>query len=180
MRIIKSDTAAVIVDMQEKLLPHMRKQPTVLENTVKLIEGLKLLNIPSLVTQQYTKGLGETVEHISDAFDTFEYNEKTSFSCCDEEEFSKQLKSKGKHFVIIAGIEAHVCVLQTVIDLMNSGYQPVVVENCTSSRFDEDKESALKRMRQMGAMVTTYESILFELTRNAKAPEFKAISKLVK
>ncbi|MFC0878172.1 hydrolase [Saccharicrinis sp. FJH2] len=180
MRIVKSDTAAVMIDMQGKLLPHMKKQPTVLENCVKLTEGLKILDIPILVTQQYTKGLGETVDYLREAFDRFEYIEKTSFSCCDEPEFNLKLKSTGKHFVIVAGIEAHVCVLQTVIDLINFGYQPVVVENCVSSRYDEDKESALQRLRQEGAIITTYESVLFELTQNAKAPEFKAISKLVK
>ena len=180
MRILKPDTAGVIIDMQEKLLPHMKKQPTVLENCIKLIEGLDILNIPVLATQQYTKGLGQTIEPIRDAFDQFGYIEKTSFSCCDEPEFSIRLKSTGKHFVVVAGIETHVCVLQTVIDLINSGYQPVVIENCVSSRYDEDKESALIRMRQEGAIVSTYESLLFELTQNAKASEFKAISKLVK
>ncbi|MFB6319322.1 hydrolase [Saccharicrinis sp. FJH54] len=180
MRIVKTDTAGVIIDMQEKLLPHMKKQPTVLENCVKLITGLNLLEVPVLATQQYTRGLGETVEHIREVFEPFDYIEKTSFSCCDEPEFNVRLKSTGKHFVIIAGIETHVCVLQTVIDLINFGYQPVVIENCVSSRFDEDKDSAIHRMRQEGAIISTYESVLFELTQDAKADAFKAISKLVK
>lgn len=180
MRIVKSDTAAVIIDIQEKLLPHMSDQDAVLRNNVKLIEGLKILDIPYLVTQQYSKGLGETVEPVKMAMEDIKYIEKTSFSCCDEAAFMQGLKESEKHFVIVAGIETHVCVLQTVIDLINSGYQPVVVENCVSSRYEVDKSSALRRLEQEGAIIATYESVLFELTRNAKSPEFKAISKLVK
>ena len=180
MRILSNDVAAVIIDVQEKLLPHMDKQQIILENTVKLITGLEIMEIPTLITQQYTRGLGESVDEIRKAFNEFNYIEKTSFSCVDEPEFSKALKATGKHFVIVAGIETHVCVLQTVMDLISNGYQPVVVENCVSSRSIVDKSSALRRMEQAGAIISTYESVLFELVRDAKNPNFKAISKLVK
>ena len=180
MRILLNESVGVVVDMQEKLLPHMRKQPAVLENTVRLIEGLKILGVEILVTQQYTKGLGETVEHIRSCFDEFKYIEKRSFSCYDEPSFVAALNNTGCKFVIVAGIETHVCVLQTVVDMVDAGFVPVVVKDCISSRKDDDKEIAFERMREEGAIITTVESVLFELTRSSEDPGFKQISKLIK
>ncbi len=180
MRITKTKTAAVIIDYQERLLPHMRNHEDTLENVVKLIKGLKILNIPTILTQQYTRGLGETVAPIKELFDDFKFVEKTSFSCYDAPDFAIQLETLGKEFVIVAGIESHVCVLQTVLDLKENGHIPVVIEDCINSRKKNDKRIAMARFRQEGIIVASVESILFELTRTAKAEEFKAISNLVK
>lgn len=180
MRIERLDTVAVIIDIQDRLLPHMSEKNEVLKNTQKLVQGLSALGIEILVTQQYTKGLGSTVEPITEVMPAFAPIEKSTFSCCDEAVFSRMLKNTGKHFVLVTGIEAHVCVLQTVLDLINSGYQPVVVADCVSSRKESDKAVALNRMFQHGAIISTYESVLFELTRSSRAPEFKAISTIVK
>jgi nicotinamidase-related amidase len=106
--------------------------------------------------------------------------EKTAFSCCDEPAFTSALAALHKQFVLIAGIESHVCVLQTVIDLLERGYQPVLVEDCVSSRKEGDKDISVHRMLKEGALVTTYESILFELCRFSGTDAFRAISKLVK
>ena len=106
--------------------------------------------------------------------------EKMAFSCCDDPLIQHSLKVLSKKFVVIAGIEAHVCVLQTVLDLLDQGFFPVVVTDCISSRKHGDKLFALKRMQQSGAILTTSESILFELTRYAGNEIFKSISKLVK
>ena len=103
-----------------------------------------------------------------------------AFSCCDDTGFMNELKTFGKKNVIIAGIESHVCVLQTTIDLLENNYQPIVVEDCVSSRTLNNKNMAIERMRQEGAIITTYESILFELCRFSGTDAFKAISKLVK
>lgn len=180
MRITREKAAGLIIDVQERLLPHMRKNDVILENCQKLIKGLQILNIPTLVTQQYTRGLGDTVEPIKTLMDNFSFIEKTSFSCCDEPTFAREIEKTGKKYVLIAGIEAHVCVLQTVLDLKTAGYIPVVIENCISSRKKKDKKIALNRFMAEGVLVSTYESILFELTRTAKAEEFKAISNLIK
>ena len=180
MKIISSDTIAVIVDMQDNLLPHMHEEGQLLGNTGKLIDGLKILDIPFLITQQYTRGLGNSHQKILRRFPDMEYIEKISFSCCNEPQFIAELKRSGRKNVILFGIEAHVCVLQTCLDLLSYGYKAVVVSDCISSRNHHDKSVAIERMRQEGAIITTFESILFELTTVAGTDTFKKISKIVK
>jgi nicotinamidase-related amidase len=180
MRIMQNETAAVVIDIQEKLLPHMHEGEIILENCMKLIGGLQLLSIPIIVTQQYSKGLGNTVPSIINKFTEFSYVEKISFSCYEEPEFAEKVLQSGKPNIIICGIEAHVCVLQTCIDLLAAGLYPIVVEDCVSSRKPNDKRIAIERMRQEGVLVTTMESILFELTRRAGNEIFKNISRIVK
>jgi len=180
MRILKEHTAGLVIDIQERLLPHIYGYEEVLKNTVTLIKGLQLLDVPILVTQQYTHGLGQTVEEITSLFDPFRYIEKISFSCCDEPSFCEQVNILQKKFILIAGIETHVCVLQTAIDLVAKGYVPVIVQDCVSSRKANDKEQSVRRLAAEGAIITTAESVLFELTRLAGNDLFKSISKLVK
>jgi nicotinamidase-related amidase len=180
MRILKEDSAAVIIDIQERLLPHMYDGEKMLRNCEKLIEGLKILSVPITVTQQYTKGLGPTQPSIMEMFSDFSFIEKTTFSCCGEPAFRENISLSGKKNIIICGIEAHVCVLQTCIDLIDDGFTPVIVADCISSRKPEDKSIAIERMRQEGALITTLESILFELTGRAGNDIFKSISRLVK
>jgi len=180
MRIAKNHTMLLVIDIQERLLPHMAGHTELIRNTGILIEGMKILDVPVMVTEQYTKGLGETVRDVRDHLEEYAPLEKMAFSCCDDNAFSLALETHSKKNVVICGIETHVCVLQTAIDLLEKGYQPVVVEDCTSSRKLHDKAIAIERMRQEGAIISSCESILFELTRMSGTPEFKAISKLVK
>jgi len=180
MRIIKENTAAIVVDIQERLLPHMYQWEQVLQNTLKLIEGLQVLSVPVIVTQQYTKGLGQTDSSIVNKIPSFTHIEKITFSCYGEPAFKEKVSDMGKKNIILCGIEAHVCVLQTCLDLLEADYVPVVVEDCISSRKMADKLTAIERMRQEGARITTLESILFELTQCAGTEIFKSISKLVK
>jgi nicotinamidase-related amidase len=158
----------------------MEENEVLIENCQKLIQGLQILSIPILVTQQYTKGLGETIDEIKSVINDFQYIEKKDFSCLDEPVVAEKLKLFGAKNVIICGIEAHVCVLQTAIDLKEAGYNPVVVFDCVSSRSFDNVDLAAERFRHEGILMTSMESILFELTRSAGAPEFKEISKLVK
>lgn len=180
MRVIKNDTVALVIDIQERLLPHIDRHEELVKNTGILLDGMKILGVPVLLTEQYRKGLGETVHGISQHLDKFEPMEKMSFSCCDDNAFALALETHAKKYVVICGIETHVCVLQTTIDLVEKGYQPVVIEDCTSSRKPRDKAIAIERMRQEGAIISSYESVLFELARVSGTPEFKTISKLVK
>ena len=180
MRILREKTAAVVVDIQERLLPHIHEGDIILRNCLKLIEGLKILSVPVIVTQQYTRGLGPTVPSIIQMFPEFRYIEKISFSCCEEPAFKKEMDLLGKTDIIICGIESHVCVLQTCLDLLAGGRRPVVVEDCVSSRKPNDKHIAIERMRQEGACITTVESLLFELARVAGNETFKSISGIVK
>jgi nicotinamidase-related amidase len=180
MRIERKLSAGLVIDIQEKLYPHMDQKEELLRKTSILLEGLRVLRIPMLVTEQYPKGLGPTLDAISKVLGKEAVLEKISFSCCGEASFSGRLKSLEPKILILCGIEAHVCVLQTVVDLLEEGYGVVVVEDCISSRNPEDKRVAVERMRSEGAIISTCESVLFELTRMAGTEEFKAISRLVK
>jgi hypothetical protein len=180
MRILRENTIGVVIDIQEKLVPVMEDSELLVENCSKLIQGLQILGLNLLITQQYTKGLGDTINEIKSAISDFQYIEKKAFSCQDEPLFAEKLANSGALNVIIFGIEAHVCVLQTAIDLKAAGYVPVVVMDCVSSRSFDHVDLAAERFRYEGIMMTSLESILFELTRSAGSVEFKDISKLVK
>ena len=180
MRILKENTLALVIDIQERLFPFIAENQQLTENTKRLIEGLKALEIPIIVTEQYKKGLGLTIPEVSAVLPNSEPLEKMAFSCCDDETILKAIAASGKKNIILCGIESHICVLQTTIDLIEKGYTPIVVADCVSSRSLNNKEIALKRMIHEGAIVTSYESILFELCRFAGGEQFKAISKLVK
>lgn len=180
MRILQEETAAIVIDIQERLLPHIFQWEQTLQNCLKLIEGLHVLSVPIVVTQQYTKGLGPTDPSIVNRISGFSHIEKITFSCCGESTFKEKISSLGKKYIILCGIETHVCVLQTCLDLLEEGYIPVVVEDCVSSRKPNDKAVAIARMRQEGARISTMESILFELTQVSGTETFKNISKLVK
>jgi nicotinamidase-related amidase len=180
MRIKKENTIGVVVDIQSRLYPIIHDHESLTHNTRILISGLKALKAPIVVTQQYTKGLGGTIPEIEEVLGEYKHIEKTSFSCCDEPRFNEDLALSSKMYVIVCGIETHVCVMQTVNDLIGQGYIPVVVEDCIGSRKPNDKRMAVERMRQSGAIITTYESILFELLKYSGTDEFREISRLVK
>jgi nicotinamidase-related amidase len=180
MRILRDNVIGLVIDFQERLFPAIWEHEKLSRNVPLLIEGLKAIGIPLIVTEQYVKGLGPTIPAIAGTIQGIERIEKASFSCCDEPRFMMGLASSGKDYVVIAGIESHVCVLQTVIDLKQHGFHPVVVEDCISSRKENDKMMAIERMRHEKVIITTYESILFELLRYSGGETFKAISRLVK
>ncbi|MFP4011085.1 MAG: hydrolase [Spirochaetaceae bacterium] len=180
MRVPARETVGLVVDMQTRLFPYMHDSLSLVRNLRTLISGLRLLEIPLLVTEQYRKGLGETIAPMQDAFERFEPIEKTAFSCLDEPAFQKALSEVGRRYVVMGGIEAHVCLLQTSMDLLEAGYTPVLVEDCTSSRKPNDKLTAIERVRATGGVVTTAESILFELCRYSGTDTFRELSKLVK
>jgi nicotinamidase-related amidase len=189
-RLRKDDTVLVVIDFQERLMPAIKNNEELEVTAVKLVKGCRILGVPVIVTQQYTKGLGSTVstiaaaltDPIGETIGAAEFNpvEKTSFSAMGEPSFVEALEKLGRKTVIIAGIEAHVCVQQTVIDLLESGYTVFVANDCISSRSNTDKKYSQRRMGDAGAVGTTYESILFELCGGAREPGFKQISALVK
>lgn len=176
MKIEREHTIAVAIDYQEKLVPVMDKKERLLENSEILLAALRKMNIPIILTQQYTKGLGNTIKEIKEAAGTEEYVDKITFSAFDQIE--KQIHSK--KYVIICGIESHICVLQTVVDLIKEGYVPIIVTDCISSRKAHDIEIAVKRAEQEGAILATYESVLCELLGRAGTEEAKAVLRLIK
>jgi nicotinamidase-related amidase len=185
MRLNPEDSLLAVIDFQEKLVPHIHNYEQVVARAAKLIRGMKALGVPVVVTQQYTRGLGSTVHGIADALGyedpaDMPFMEKQSFSCLDCDEFKAEIDKSGKNNIIICGIEGHVCVLQTIVDLKNAGYNPVPVLDCISSRRSEDMLAAIKRYEYEKALPTGFESVLFELCRVSGTDTFKVISGLVK
>jgi nicotinamidase-related amidase len=169
----------LIVDMQEKLLPLIGSADRVIANCGRLIDGAKLFGVPVFATEQYPKGLGSTVRSLAERLET--PPSKLRFSCAEVLDWGTAAEQPdGRHQIIVAGIESHVCVLQTVIDLLASGFQVFVPADAVASRGDLDREIALDRMRGCGATVVTTESVLFEWCEASGTPEFKQVSQLIK
>ena len=170
----------LVVDFQDRLMPSICYQEELAKRVETLIRGCRLLDVPILVTQQYTRGLGDTLAALKDALGEFEHVEKNTFSCYDAPEFVNKLEESGRKSIIVTGVEAHICVQQTVMDLLGKGYSVYVVADCIGSRSEMDCIYAEHRMRQAGAVLTTFESILFEFLKSADHPKRKDISNLVK
>jgi len=173
-------TALVIIDVQEKLSRVMHEKEKLFENLQKLVKGAQILGIPILVTEQNPNGLGPTVPEIAPILTDIKPVTKFSFSCCGEEPFLREIEKLNRKQILLAGIEAHVCVYQTAIDLIEAGYEVHTVVDCVSSRTPENKNLALDKMKSEGARLTSVEIALFELLRTAKSPKFKELSKIVK
>jgi len=174
------DTMAIVVDIQERMLPVIEHHKKLESNCVILIKGLKLLEIPTLITQQYTKGLGMTIPSIREAAKCDDYQEKLSFSVLGEETIANAIREQNRNNVLVLGIEAHICVLQTCLDLKEQGYTPYLVVDCIGSRKESNLEMAIQRAVQEGVKLTSYESALFELMGRSDVGVFREISKLVK
>jgi len=176
----RENTALLIIDIQERILGVMQNPKKVIANTVKLINGFKILNTPIYFTEQYPKGLGNTETNIKEALGEIKAIQKLSFSCSGAGNLFEELKEKGITQIVVAGIETHVCVQQTVLDLLANDFQVNLATDAVSSRTNFDYKTALNRMRANGAEVTTSEAILFELLEVCDTDEFKKISKIVK
>jgi nicotinamidase-related amidase len=180
LRLTRAQAGLVVVDIQERLLPAIFEKERVRENAVRLIKGAVVLQVPVFATEQYRKGLGPTVPEIAGAIQGFAPIEKLAFSACGAGEFVARLKGKNVSDVILCGIEAHVCVMQTCLDLLDSGFRVFVVADAVSSRTPENCRLGLDRMRAAGAVMTSTEMVLFELLEQAGTAEFKQILALVK
>lgn len=176
----KDDTLLVIVDIQTKLLSVIFEKERLVSACRKLIQAAKLLEVPMVVTEQYPKGMGPTDPGILEVLDDLGAVEKLSFSCCGVDDFNKRIAGLEKKQIVVIGIEAHVCVLQTVHDLLHQGYSVYVPYDAVSSRKEDDYTNALNRMRQAGAVIGSVESAVFELLEKAGTPVFKRASELIK
>lgn len=173
-----ADTVLLVVDVQEKLMPLIPSHQRITWNLRRLIDGAQALAVPALATEQYPQGLGPTVPEL--AAKLGEIPSKMTFSCAGCEPFAARLEALGASKVLVAGIEAHVCVQQTVLDLLASGFRVYVPVDAVGSRYAIDYETGLKRMESSGATLTTTESALFEWCQVSGTPEFKKISALVR
>ena len=180
MKCTRDNTAVLVVDYQTKLIPAISDKERLLNRSAMLLKGLKTLGIPMIISQQYTKGLGETVPEIREAVGDTPAMEKGCFSCWDDEGIKNAIEATGCRNILVCGTEAHICVLQSAIDMKMAGKDVLIVEDCVGSRFPHDKEIGLRRAEQEGIRLSTAETVLFELTNVSGTPEFKIISKLVK
>jgi len=174
------NTLTLAIDFQDRMVPLIHENEELVRKTSIFLKGCRILDVPIITTQQYTKGLGGTIPAIMESLGEFEHVEKITFSCYRNDEFKEKLKESGRTDIVVTGIEAHICVQQTVLDLLDAGFSVYVLADCISSRFGTDRKFAMKRMAQAGAVLTTMESVLFELLVSADHPKRKEISNLVK
>ena len=174
------DTVLIIIDIQEKLFRVIHEKERLSTNTVKLVKGVRSLDIPVIVTEQNPAGLGPTLPEIISLLPDIEPITKFDFSCCKEEAFLRKLDELKRNQLILCGIETHICVYQTALDLADMGYEVQVATDCVSSRIPANRDTSLSRIALEGIMPTTTEMILFEILGTAKHDKFKEISAIIK
>jgi nicotinamidase-related amidase len=176
----REKSALLVIDIQERILPVIFEFERVVQNSIKLIKGFKTLGLPVYFTEQYPKGLGPTSSALKEALEDSKAVEKMSFSCSGAPGLFEELKQKKIDQIVLCGVESHVCVMQTALDLIANDFQVHIASDAVSSRRQFDYNLALQRMNSNGAEITLTESILFELLEICGTDQFKAISKLVK
>ena len=169
-------TVLVVIDLQERLAPHIHGIEDIVKNSKKIIQFCKLAKIPIVVTEQ--RKLGPTIEDIKNSLGDFEPIEKVTFSCWGAEDFRRAIE--GFDRCVLIGIETHICVLQTALDLLDEGYEVQVALDCTGSRKEYDKEVAVRRMELAGVIPTTAETFIYEYARSADVDYFKEMLRIVK
>lgn len=183
-----SDTAIIVIDVQEKLVPHIANHHSILWNIGRIIDGANELGIPIGITEQYSKGLGSTVPAIRGKFavldsanmDSANIFEKSMFSCRECQALTELLIARQIHNVLVIGMETHVCILQSALDMMANGFEVFIAVDAVGSRFEIDHETALRRLESSGATLVTTEMALFEWCEVSGTDKFKKISQIVR
>lgn len=173
-------TGLVIIDMQERLLQAMANRDRVIDRTVKLIHLARVFELPVILTEQNPKGLGQTVPGVREFLPQYEPVEKMHFNCCEVDAFDLRLRKAGLQNLIVMGVETHICVFQTCVSLLDKGYQVQVPHQAVDSRTREDRDIGLSLMREAGAVITSTETIIFQLLKMAGTPEFKEMLSFIK
>ncbi len=173
------NTVLVVIDVQGKLAQLMHEKADLFGNIRKLIQAAGVLEIPIIWTEQYPAGLGPTIPEIAELL-TGEPIAKISFSCCGERRFVEAMGELGRNQVLLCGIETHVCVYQTAVDLLGTAYEVEVVADAVSSRTPDNKDIGLAKIKDAGADITSVETAIFELLKAAEGEKFKAILRIVK
>jgi nicotinamidase-related amidase len=174
------DCCLAVVDVQGKLAQLMAEKDSLFKNLGILIQGAKILELPILWCQQAPEALGPTVPEIAELLTGIEPMDKASFSCCGDERFTAELNALGREQILLCGIETHVCIYQTAMDLMEGGLDVTIVADAVSSRTAQNREIALTRLAAEGAGISSTEMVLFELLRTARHPQFRPVAQLVK
>jgi nicotinamidase-related amidase len=170
----------VLIDIQGKLWNVMVEKEALLDNLQKMVKGIRLLGVPAILTEQNPRGLGPTVPELTQLLPDIQPLPKFCFSCCQDSGFLKSLAALNRKQILVCGIEAHICVYQTALELLKNGYEVQVLVDGVSSRTAKNRDTALTRMQNEGAKLTTAEMALFELLRTAESPLFKELSRIIK
>ncbi|MBU0615289.1 MAG: hydrolase [Nanoarchaeota archaeon] len=178
LKMDRGDCVLVVVDIQDKFVQAINDLPKIIENTIKIIQAFQIMGVPIIVTEQYPKGLGKSVSKIQKELKKYDPIEKITFDCYANKEFVKKI-SRFKN-IILAGIEAHVCITQTALGALEQGFNVYLVKDAISSRKESDKKIAISRLKQEGAKVVSTEMVIFELLGKAGTEEFKKIQKIIK
>ncbi len=174
------DCLIIAVDIQEKLVNMLNDGNQLVKEAQKVLKAGDILNLPIIITEQYPKGLGDSVEEIKSSVKNAQYIEKNSFSIVNEDNILNLIKKYNKKQIIIFGIETHICVLQSAIDLLNNGFEVFVVQNASASRNINEHNAAIRRLIHFGAQIVTVEMVIFELLKSSRHPKFKEIQNLIK
>lgn len=177
-RLTAPQGALLVIDLQEKLVAAVADGPAVVANATRLVRGAQILGVPVQATEQYPKGLGPTVPAIAELIPA--RPSKMTFACCSAPQVLEQFYGRHVRHVTLVGAEAHVCVAQTALDLLDLGFRVQIAADAVGSRHPSDRDVALRRLEAAGAVISTTEAVLFEWCETADRPEFKAISALVK
>ncbi len=176
----RNRSALVLIDFQERLLPHVHNHERVMVRIDLLLFAANLMHVPVILTEQYPKGLGRTIESVRKALPQIQPLEKMDFSCASAPGFKERLASLHRDQIVLAGIEMHICVAQTALDLALQGENVFIVADATSSRRPLDAQIALQRLYRNGLTITTAEALIFEWLRCAGTEDFKAIQPKLK
>jgi len=180
MRLSTETSLLIVIDVQEKIFATMYEQKRVKDNIVRMVEGAKILKVPIIWTEQYSKGLGPTIPELKSALKGHTCYEKITFSCADDDQILKAVEKVKPKDILLCGIEAHVCVYQTAVELIEMGNAVHVVVDAVMSRYKSNHEVALRKMEQVGVNITSVEMALFEFQGAAKGETFKPIAALIK
>ena len=178
----ENNTKILCIDIQEKLVNMLKCSTEIASNAYKILKAAAILNVDTFLTEQYPKGLGSTIQSIKDidGFSNFKPFEKTSFSALKNEDFMNEFSKSEKKNVLLFGIETHICVYQTALELLEKDYNVYIIKDCSASRSNTNHKAALEILKQKGATITTLEIVLFEFLKSSKHPNFKEIQLLIK
>jgi nicotinamidase-related amidase len=175
----ESSTCLLVVDIQEKLFPFIQNKYKILDQVKKLIKFAKIVELPIIVTEQNPLGLGKTIRELKEFLTNESAVEKYTFSCCGEPTFNESLVAKEFKNIIVVGIETHICVTQTVLELISRGFNVHVIADAIGARGELDHKVGLKRMKKAGAVISTTEMVMYEYLKTSKHPKFKDFLKQI-
>jgi nicotinamidase-related amidase len=180
MRLDKENALLVVIDIQKKLFPHIHGREEMAGAASRAIRGFRALGLPVLVTEQVPAALGPTIDELRREIEGIPPIEKSAFSCCGEKAFAAAVLASGRKKILLCGIESHVCVYQTALDLIEDGYEVYLLADAVSSRRESDRAIALRRLGQTGVRLSTVEMALFEILREAGTDDFRKVLRIVK